>query len=250
MATNYPVNPRVRAYGKARIDMARRANEAADWKHIWKAPMHPYPFRLGEAWKQCTEYKVDDFAAEIGFLIDVLGLEVTALEPTYAQFSSPQADFYIAVIETPKGHPSTPPDALRIQFMVKDIAATARELESRGILFELPPQPCQPGSQLHIGSFRTPHGISIELWGMSQPTQPSPYAENEQDLLALMSEEKEAPIPAYQPGRAQTPPLEQAEDEDEEEFFPGIDEAAEDVAEDAATEEEDDIEYVDDIDAA
>jgi len=34
------------------------------------------------------------------------------------------------------------------------------------IAFEQPPQPCQPGSSLHISNFRTPHGICVELWGV------------------------------------------------------------------------------------
>ena len=38
MATNYPINPRVRAYGKARLDLARRAHNGEDWKRIWNAP--------------------------------------------------------------------------------------------------------------------------------------------------------------------------------------------------------------------
>lgn len=166
MSTNYPINPRVRAYGKARIDIAERAKNPADWEKLWKPPSASYPFVLGESWKQCVEYRVDDFAAEVGFFIDILGLPVNAFDPGYAMFTSPQRDFFFAVIPTPHAEQSTPPDAFRLQFMVKDIIATTHELEQRGVFFEQPPQPLHPGSSLSIGYFRTPHGICIELWGM------------------------------------------------------------------------------------
>lgn len=229
MATNYPINPRIRAYGKARLDLARRARNGEEWRRIWKPPSNPYPFQLGGAWKQCIEYKVDDFAAEIGFFIDILGLEVNSLDPGYAQFTSPQRDFYFAVVETPPGLAATPPDALRIQFMVQNIFATAEDLQERGILFEIPPQPCQAGSALNIGSFRTPHGIAIELWGIVNDTQYSHYAESEDELLELINEDEGVleDEPASPASAAYTSPAvildeeDQAED-DEEEFFPGL----------------------------
>ena len=166
MSTNYPINPRVRAFGKARIDIAERAKNPADWEKLWKPPSASYPFVLGESWKQCVEYRVDDFAAEVGFFIDVLGLPVNAFDPGYAMFTSPQRDFFFAVVPTPHAEQSTPPDAFRLQFMVKDIISTTHELEQRGVFFEQPPLPLHPGSSLSIAGFRTPHGICIELWGM------------------------------------------------------------------------------------
>ena len=172
MATNYPVNPRVRAFGKARIDIARRAHSHEDWEKLWKRPVHSFPFAWGDCWKQCIEYKVDDFPAEVGFFIDVLGLPVNAFDPDYAQFTSPHGDFFFAVIPTPEDHYSTPPDALRLQFLVADIFATTEELQSRGIVFEQPPQPCQAGSSLYIGYFRTPHGICVDLWGIVSEPEP------------------------------------------------------------------------------
>jgi catechol 2,3-dioxygenase-like lactoylglutathione lyase family enzyme len=166
MSTNYPINPRVRAYGKARIDIAERAKNPADWEKLWKPPSATFPFVWGETWKQCVEYRVDDFAAEVGFFIDVLGLPVNAFDPGYAMFTSPHGDFFFSVVPTPHAEQSTPPEAIRLQFMVKDIMATALELEQRGIFFEQPPQPLRPDSSLSIGIFRTPHGICVELWGM------------------------------------------------------------------------------------
>jgi catechol 2,3-dioxygenase-like lactoylglutathione lyase family enzyme len=161
----FHVNPKFRAYGKARLDIARRADNPEDWNRLWKRPAYPFPFNWGNHWKQCVEYRVDDFAAEVGFFIDILGLPVNAFDPDYAMFTSPDGDFYFSVVPAVEGEPSTPPDAFRIQFMVEDIQETALELERRGIPFEQWPQPCYEGSSLQIGYFRTPHGICIDLWG-------------------------------------------------------------------------------------
>ena len=160
-----PVNPRYRAYGKARIDIAQRAQSRDDWHHLWKEPSNSFPFRWGENWKQCIEYKVDDFAAEVGFFIDILGFPVNAFDPDYAMFTSPGRDFYFSIIPAWEGEVSTPPDALRIQFMVEDIFEAVDQLERRSVVFEQLPQPCQAGSNLFIAFFRTPHGICVDLWG-------------------------------------------------------------------------------------
>ena len=189
MATNYPVNPRVRAFGKARIDIARRAKSREDWQKLWKHPQYTFPFAWGESWKQCIEYKVDDFPAEVGFFIDVLALPVNAFDPDYAMFTSPHGDFFFAIVPTPPGGESTPPDALRIQFMVADIHATAKELQNRGIEFEQPPQPCQPGSSLYIGYFRTPHGLCVDLWGIVKTAHPPATDEEEEDFVPLSDDD-------------------------------------------------------------
>jgi catechol 2,3-dioxygenase-like lactoylglutathione lyase family enzyme len=165
MATNYPINPRVRAFGKARIDIAGRAKNQAQWEKLWKQPANSFPFVWGESWKQCVEYRVDDFPAEVGFYVDILGLPINALDPAYAMFTSPQGDFFFSVVPTPHTEPSTPPDAIRLQFMVQDIFSTTHELQQRGIDFEQTPQPIHPASSLSIATFRTPHGICVELWG-------------------------------------------------------------------------------------
>jgi catechol 2,3-dioxygenase-like lactoylglutathione lyase family enzyme len=175
MATQIHVNPRFRAYGKARLDIARRAATRQDWAELWKPPMHGFPFKWGRYWKQCIEYRVDDYPAEIGFYIDVLGFPVNAFDPNYAQFTSPDGEFYIAVVPAQAYLPATPADAVRLQFMVDDLKTTAAELEKRGVNFEQQPEPIQPGSQLYLASFLTPHGITIELWSEIVEVRKSSY---------------------------------------------------------------------------
>jgi catechol 2,3-dioxygenase-like lactoylglutathione lyase family enzyme len=272
MATNYPINPRVRALGKARLDIARRAQSPADWQTLWKQPAHPFPFVWGERWKQCVEYRVDDFAAEIGFFIDILGLPVNAFDPDYAMFTSPQGDFFFAVVPAGDGD-STPPDAIRLQFMLDDIFATVEELESRGIAFEQPPQRVQPSAALHIATFRTPHGICIDLWGMLaslRPTLATAEAEDDEDVflpskdddgLTLFTTQDAAPLKTKPPllirPTRQPQPLPAADDGEEDEFADldedddsgEEDETIADLDEDDSENDDDDLEYVD-IDTA
>ena len=169
MATKYHVNPRIRAYGKARIDITLRAKDEKDWLEHWRAQLHPYPFAWGDGWKFCIEYKVDDFAAEVGFFIDFLGFPASVFSPNYAQFTSPNGEFFFSVSAVQEGEQSTPPDTLRIQFNIADIVDTVEELESRGIVFEQHPQPIREGSEIVVGYFRTPHGVCIDLWGVREP---------------------------------------------------------------------------------
>jgi predicted enzyme related to lactoylglutathione lyase len=162
------VSGKVRAYGRARIEIAQRAITPQDWDELWKPPQNPFPFTWGKYWKQCIEYRVEDFASEVGFFIDVLGLPVIAFDASYAMFTSPTGEFTFAVVQTPEGGYSTPPDAMRIQFMVEDIYETIEELARRGIAFIQNPEPISDGSNMHIATFQTPHGISIDLWGEVQ----------------------------------------------------------------------------------
>ncbi len=202
---SHHINPRVRAFGKARLDIARRAQTREDWDALWKKPQHEFPFTWGAYWKQCVEYRVSDYAAEVGFFIDILGLPINAFNEYTAMFTGPEQEFYFAVTPTFAGQQPTPPDALRLQFFVGDIFAVAEELERRGILFEQPPQPVAEGSNYYVGTFRTPHGICIDLCGIVDDASYS--AEEDQtgeanageDLAAEEPEEIE-PFPHEEPG--------------------------------------------------
>jgi predicted enzyme related to lactoylglutathione lyase len=169
MATHYRVDPRIRAYGKARIDVTRRAHDEREWQSLWREPRFPFPFTWADGWKQSMQYTVDDFAAEIGFFIDILGFPVSAFSPNYAQFTSPDQAFFFGVAATREGGQVTPPDSLSIQFMLKDLEGTIHQLEQRGIVFERKPE--SGVSAPPIAVLRSPHGVSIELWGAPQ-TQP------------------------------------------------------------------------------
>lgn len=159
------VSPKVRAYGRARVEIAQRISSPQDWEKLWKPAQNPFPFTWGKYWKQCIEYRVDDFVSEVGFFVDILGLPVIAFDPTYAMFTSPNGDFTFAVAQSADEKSSTPPEAIRIQFMVDRIFETTEELERRGILFSRKPEPITEGSSMLVASFQTPHGIYLDLWG-------------------------------------------------------------------------------------
>jgi hypothetical protein len=157
------INPRVRAYGKARIDITRRARDEDEWRRLWKEPSQPYPFKPGAGWKFNLVYTVEDYAAEIGFFIDVLGFPVLAFSPSQAQLTSPEGSFALTILSAREDSLITPPDALRLQLNVEAILQTVRELERRGVIFDQQPAPIQSGSAWQSASFRTPHGVYIEL---------------------------------------------------------------------------------------
>lgn len=184
--TNFHVNPRFRAYGKARIDIAQRAASREDWDRLWKKSTYPFPFSWGDSWKQCVEYKVADFPAEVGFFIDILGFPVNAFDPDYAMFTSPNGEFYFSVVPALESEEVTPPDAIRLQFMVDHIFETAAELERRGVKFEQWPARSADNSSLLIGSFRTPNGIGIDLWGLDLDLE-----DEEHDLHSAFEDEDE-----------------------------------------------------------
>ncbi len=264
MATNYPINPRVRAYGKARLDIAGRATSQAQWKKLWKPPANSFPFVWGDSWKQCIEYRVDDFPAEVGFYTDILGLPVNALDPGYAMFTSPQGDFFISVVPSPQAEQSTPPDAFRLQFMVQDILATAQLLQQRGIEFDQAPQPIHPDSTLSIASFRTPHGLCIELWGMVR-TEPSPDASMSLSSVIPKGDEEDDDEMEQDEDKINSDEAGIAEEEDDDELIIGLngngseesdlesDEAGEDaseeeIGEDQDEDDEDDFDFDEDDD--
>lgn len=178
------INPRIRAYGKARLDIARRVQTQEDWDALWRPPTHAFPFTFSStgSWKQCLEYCVDDFAAEVGFWIDILGLQVIAFSPDYVQFNSPGGEFTFAVATAFDGQPSTPPWSFRIQFYVQNLSRTVQELEHRSISFDRLPMLQHPDSPLYCATFSTPHGIPIDLVGEIEPSptpvlsQPEPIA--------------------------------------------------------------------------
>jgi len=193
MSTPIRVDPRVRAYGKARIDVTRRARDEQEWQSMWHEPRYPFPFTWGDGWRHCIQYTVDDFAAEIGFFIDVLGFQVLEFSPTFARFVAPDGEFSIAVSEAIEGGQSLPPEAIRLQFMLEGLADTITELQRRGVQFE--DLPDASGDSPAVALLRSPHGLLLELWGITEtptplqslgePTQSSPvdefWADDEED---------------------------------------------------------------------
>ncbi|MCW8129074.1 MAG: VOC family protein [Planctomycetota bacterium] len=155
------------ALGLERIKLASSCKTPQDWKERWVEPKHPFPFKLGPCWTHCVEYHVKDFPAEVGFFLDVMGFPTNALGGEYAMFTSPEHGFYFSVTPASEENPLTPPETIRLEFMVEDILEVGKKLEARGLKFENPPAPHGgPNSGLYQGTLRTPNGVALRLWGV------------------------------------------------------------------------------------
>ena len=157
------VNPRFRAYGRARIDIIQHVSNQEDWDRLWKSPSNSFPFQWTEGWKQCIEYRVEDYAAEVGFYIDFLGFSVDEFGPQYARFCSPAGDFAIGIEACPAGSSASPVSGLGLQLQVTNLFELVEELQKRGISFEQPPKIHPRDKSLVSTIFKTPHGLVIEL---------------------------------------------------------------------------------------
>jgi len=67
------------------------------------------------------------------------------------------------VAATPDGGLATPAETVRLQFQLSNLPSAVKELETRGVTFELI-QNDAPGTAPYA-SFHTPHGVLVELFG-------------------------------------------------------------------------------------
>jgi catechol 2,3-dioxygenase-like lactoylglutathione lyase family enzyme len=156
---------RVTELGRERIRMAGSIAPER-WKEEWPEPKVAFPFAL-DGWKQCLCYVVDDYAAEVGFYVDVLGLPAPLFGPDNALLTSPGKDFYFQIAEVTEDEKATPPDTIGLMFYVSNMMEACAELESRGVVFDDPPTPMGgPDSTFYSAEFHSPHGVAVNLWGV------------------------------------------------------------------------------------
>jgi hypothetical protein len=161
--------PDVRELGETRLKALRDMENSDTERRPLPQSAFGYPFTWGDCWKMCMEYRVNDFAAEVGLFADILGFTVNACSSDNFMFTSPDGAFFVAIEASPDDVAATPAGTIRMQFMIVDILDTAHELEHRGIIFEKFPEPNEPNSPLYTGTFRTPNGVAVDLWGMVEP---------------------------------------------------------------------------------
>lgn len=152
-----------REFGLKRVEIIKQIKSPEDWQKMWTPPTHDFPLEYGPCWTMTVEYKVADFEAEVGFFLDVFGLNSNAMDGSYAMFTGPKEEFYFSIVRFEK---STPGDLISLEFMCDDICKTHEELVGRGVVFEKPPKPYHEGGSLYIAIFRTPNGIPVRLWGV------------------------------------------------------------------------------------
>ena len=152
--------------GQARLDAIQQVKSQEDWERLWPKPQHEYPFEWGTCWKQCTQYCVQDYAAEVGFWIDAIGLSANAFGPEYAMFTSPDKAFYFGVVPADSENQPTPTAGFNLGFMIEDLPHVAEELERRGVHFTRKPAPWAEGGPLLQATLRTPNDVEVMLWSM------------------------------------------------------------------------------------
>jgi hypothetical protein len=151
-----------RALGQRRLDALARIESREDWQKLWPRPRHAYPFTWGDCWKAVAEFAVADYAAELGFHLDIMGMRVNATWPDHAMIMSPEGD-YAFTIHRAKRTVS----GLNLQFMLGNIRAATTALKRRGVTV-VQDLTAEWGEQSPMRTFRmkTPNGILITLWGM------------------------------------------------------------------------------------
>ncbi len=156
-----------RRLGEARAEVMATPDMTRElWRERWKEPANAFAFpKDGQCWTFACEYTVADFAAEIGFFIDVLGFGTNATGAGWAMFLSPAQGYTFCCTAATAERKATPTDGFKLSFMVADAPGVAAELARRGVVFEEPLKELSEGAGLYSGAFRTPNGIRIELWG-------------------------------------------------------------------------------------
>ena len=171
MSPSGDLQDRARELGRERIEIAATLRSREDWDAKWPAPRSPFPFSLAH-WKHCMVYTVEDYAAEVGFLIDIVGLRATMFGPDDALLTGPQGEFAFQVVGAGEGQEPTPPETIALLFYVDNLEEACATLASRGVAFTEPPAPRGgPESTFYSAEFRTPHGVSVSLWGVVDPAK-------------------------------------------------------------------------------
>lgn len=114
-----------------------------------------------------AEFGVEDYAAELGFYLDILGMKVNATWPDHAMIMSPEGDYAFTIYRAKRTATE-----LNLQFMIGNITAAAAMLKRRGVTV-VQDLKAEWGEQSPMRTFKleSPSGVVITLWGMSKQKQ-------------------------------------------------------------------------------
>lgn len=141
-----------------RLRQAGAAAIAADGKHDSIAmPL----FQNDVVFQQMFEYPVADFEAEVGFYVEVFGLDNIALTDEYALFTHPQNRWCMSFRKDESAKSATE-YGLKLLFMTTDIPAADAHLEQTGLASD---REIRKGSPVQdVIHFSTPAGLAVEIW--------------------------------------------------------------------------------------
>jgi len=155
-----------RDLGNERIALAEKCTAEKSWMTAWTGARHPFPIKWGECWKAVIELSVQDFAAELGFFLHILGFDVNAIEPNWAMLMTPDKAYMFSLIQATEERPAVSGASISIEFMVEGITALASELTNRGL--GVSPLQAEWGEEapMRTFGFTSPNGLNIKVWGM------------------------------------------------------------------------------------
>jgi hypothetical protein len=157
-----------REFGAARLALADKCTAERSWQTDWEAPRRPFPIVWGDCWKAVFEVPVSDFVGDLGFFIDVLGLDVNALGPEYAMFMSPDQAFMFAIVPATGERQAIDGRSLSLQFMVQAIDRLAETLAERGVTVTPLRAEWGDDNPMRTTEFATPSGLHVKIWGFPE----------------------------------------------------------------------------------
>ena len=127
---------------------------------------YSFDITLDDSRKQWTEYHVDNFEAELGFYVDILGMKAQSLNQDYAVVHNEPREFYIGFWRASKDKPATPTGSISICFFFENIRNGVAKLKDRGVEFtdNIKPFPDENGT-CRLAKLKTPNNHNIEIWG-------------------------------------------------------------------------------------
>lgn len=151
-----------RQLGQRRLDALERIKSREDWLKLWPKPRHDYPFTWGDCWKAVAEFGVKDYAAELGFYLDILGMRVNATWPDHAMIMTPDGDYTFTIHRAKRTATE-----LNLQFMIGNITEAVAALKRRKVTV-VQDLKADWGEQSPMRTFKlkSPSGVVITLWGM------------------------------------------------------------------------------------
>jgi hypothetical protein len=150
-----------RTLGKRRLATLARMKTREDWAKRWPKARHAYPFSWGECWKAVAEFGVKDYAAELGFHLDILGLELNASWDDHAMLKTPDGEYAFTIYRAKRTAPE-----LNLQFMLGNIeAATAALTKRRVTVVQELTAEWGEANPMRTFKLTTPNGVLITLWG-------------------------------------------------------------------------------------